>query len=195
MLLIAKQSKHKTLDAAPDIQPLLAHIDRDQSAPFASALVEGFLNSDQAASDRWALALGGLLGDNRIITLLLPRINDWCENSRHKLAEYAAQAISLLPGNEPLMVLDTLSNRYRSKFKNVGKACAEAFNAAAAARGSLPDELVIWWCQISGSMPRESVASSGPAAVPVRNWGGLQTHLVRSGIRQSMEKPARECAG
>jgi hypothetical protein len=120
---------------------VLAHIDREKSAPFAAALVEGFLHSEQAAADRWALTLGGLLGDNRVITLLLPRIHDWCENSRHKLAEYAAQAISLLPGNEPLMVLDTLSNRYRSKFKNVGKACAEAFNAAATARGITPDEL------------------------------------------------------
>jgi hypothetical protein len=139
--LFAKQSKHKTLDAAPDILPLLAHIDREKSPPFALALVEGFLNSDQAASDRWALALGGLLGDSRIIPPLLSRIPDWCENSRHKLAEYAAQAISLLPGNEPLMVLDALSNRYRSKFKNVGKACTAAFNAAAAARGITPDEL------------------------------------------------------
>jgi hypothetical protein len=139
--LIAKQSKHKTIEASPEILPLRAHIDREKSAPFAAALVEGFLNSEQAAADRWALTLGGLLGDNRIITLLLPRINDWCENSRHKLAEYAAQAISLLPGNEPLMVLDTLSNRYRSKFKNVGKACADAFNSAAAARGITADEL------------------------------------------------------
>jgi hypothetical protein len=141
VVLISKQSKHKTIEASPDILPLLAHIDREKSAPFAAALVEGFLNSEQAAADRWALTLGGLLGDNRIITLLLPRINDWCENSRHKLAEYAAQAISLLPGNEPLMVLDTLSNRYRSKFKNVGKACADAFNSAAAARGITADEL------------------------------------------------------
>ena len=139
--LIFKQSKYKTIDVSPDVLPLLDQMDRKTSAPFASALVEGFLNSEQAAADRWALALGGLLGDNRIITLLLPRINDWCENSRHKLAEYAAQTISLLPGNEPLMVLDTLSNRYRSKFKNVGKACAEAFNAAAAVRGITTDEL------------------------------------------------------
>lgn len=139
--LIAKQAKHKTLDAAPDILPLLGHLDRETSAPFAAALVEEFLNSEQAAADRWALALGGLLGDNRIIPPLLARINDWCENSRHKLAEYAAQAISLLPGNEALMVLDTLSNRYRSKFRNVGKACADAFNAAASARGLTTDEL------------------------------------------------------
>jgi len=139
--LISVQSKHKAIEAAPDLLPLLAHIDLNRSAPFAAFLVEGFLNSDQAASDRWALTLGGLLGDSHIIPPLLSRINDWCENSRHKLAEYAAQAISLLPGNEPLMVLDTLSNRYRSKFKNVGKACSEAFNAAATSRGITTDEL------------------------------------------------------
>jgi Domain of unknown function (DUF4132) len=139
--LIAKQSTHKLITAAPGIQPLLAHIGREKSAPFAAALVEGFLNSQQAAADRWALTLGGLLGDNRIINLLLPRIQGWCENARCKLAEYAAQAISLLPGNEPLMVLDSLSNRYRSKFKNVGRACSEAFMAAATARGITADEL------------------------------------------------------
>lgn len=138
---IAKQSKHKEIDAAPDILPLLAHIDREKSAPFAAALVEGFLNSEQSASDRWALTLGGLLGDKRIINLLLPRVQGWCENSRHKLAEYAAQAISLLPGDEPLMVLDTLANRYRTKFKNIGSACSAAFTAAATARGISPDEL------------------------------------------------------
>lgn len=139
--MIARQSMHKSIEPSPDLAPILVHIDRGRSVPFAVALVENFLNSAQAASDRWALTLGGLLGDKRIINLLLPRIQDWCENSRHKLAEYAAQAISLLPGNEPLMVLDMLSNRYRSKFKNVGKACAEAFNAAATARGITADEL------------------------------------------------------
>jgi HEAT repeat protein len=192
-LLIAKQSKHKTLDAAPDIVPILAHIDRTTSAPFAAALVEGFLNSDQAAADRWALALGGLLGDKRIITLLLPRIKGWCENSRHKLAEYAAQAISLLPGNEPLMVLDTLSNRYRSKFKNVGKACADAFNAAATARGITADEL--------GDMvvPDFGFDAEGIRRFEWQGGGvsaelcGFQTQLVRSGNGKVMEVPACEC--
>jgi hypothetical protein len=139
--LIEVQSKHKLLEAAPDILPLLAHLDRARCATFALALVEGFLNSEQAAADRWALALGGLLGDNRLIPPLLSRIPDWCDNARHKLAEYAAQTIALLPGNEPLMVLDTLANRYRNKYKNVGKACAAAFQAAATARGITPAEL------------------------------------------------------
>jgi len=139
--LIAKQATHKAIEVAPDVLPVMSHIDSERNGLFAVALVEGFLNSEQAAADRWALTLGGLLGDKRIINLLLPRIQDWCENSRHKLAEYAAQAISLLPGNEPLMVLDALSNRYRSKFKNVGRACSDAFSAAATARGITADEL------------------------------------------------------
>ncbi|MFC7337496.1 DUF4132 domain-containing protein [Haloferula chungangensis] len=139
--LIVKQAKHKLIEIAPDALPLLSHLERKNNAEFAINLVEGFLDSDQVAADRWALTLGGLLGDQRIIPPLLSRIQGWCENSRHKLAEYAAQAISLLPGDEPLMVLDTLATRYRSKFKNVGKACAAAFEAAAVARGITPDEL------------------------------------------------------
>ncbi len=139
--LIAKQSKHKAIELAPDVVPLMQHVDREKNASFALQLVEGFLNSDQAAADRWALTLGGVLGDHRIIPPLLSRIQGWCDNSRHKLAEYAAQAISLLPGDEPLMVLDTLATRYRSKYKNVGRACAAAFEAAATARGITPDEL------------------------------------------------------
>ena len=139
--LIAKQSKQKAIEASPDILPLLAHIDREKSIPFATAIVKEFLNSEQAAADRWALTLGGLLGDKSIIPLLLPRIQGWCENSRHKLAEYAAQAISLLPGDEPLMVLDSLANKYRTKYKNIGRACSEAFTAAAISRGITPDEL------------------------------------------------------
>ena len=141
VLAIAKQSKHKSTAAAPDLAGLIDALDESKNADFALYLVEGFLDSDQLAADRWALTLGGLLGDHRIIPPLLSRIQGWCENSRHKLAEYAAQAISLLPGDEPLMVLDSLATRYRSKFKNVGRACAAAFEAAATARGITPDEL------------------------------------------------------
>jgi len=139
--LIQKQSKHKALEAAPGVLPLLELLDREKNADAALALVEQFLDSDQEAKDRWALTLGGLLGDNRIITALTPRIQPWCEAARHKLAEYAAQAIALLGTEEALMILDTLANRYRSKFKNIGKACRGAFQKAAEIRGVSEDEL------------------------------------------------------
>ena len=141
VFLIQKQAKHKSLEAAPGVLPLLDLVDREKNADAALALVEQFLDSDQQAKDRWALTLGGLLGDNRIITALTPQIQPWCEAARHKLAEYAAQAIALLGTDEALMILDTLANRYRSKFKNIGKACREAFTKAAEIRDVSEDEL------------------------------------------------------
>ena len=42
MLLIAKQSKHRTLDAAPDILPVLAHIDREKSRALRRRARRGF---------------------------------------------------------------------------------------------------------------------------------------------------------
>lgn len=139
--LIEKQKNHREVERAPEVSDLLELLDPKGNTGFAMSVLNGFLDSDQKASDRWALAVAGMLGDSQVIHPLLSRIQGWCDHSRCKLAEYAAQAICLLPGNEPLMVLDTLSNRYRSKFKNVGRACAEAFTAAATARGITPDEL------------------------------------------------------
>ena len=139
--LIAKQSKHKTITAAPDILPLLAHLDRAQTTDFALTLFEQWLASDQAAADRWVLTLTGLLGDTRAIPVLTAPIKSWAENSRHKMAEYAAQAIALIPGDEALMILDSLSNRYRSKFKNIGRACRASLVQAAKDRGVSLDEL------------------------------------------------------
>jgi len=68
-------------------------------------------------------------------------IAGWAQASRHKLAEYAAQAIALVPADESLMLLDLLANRYRSKFKNIGKACKTALEQAAAAQNISLDEL------------------------------------------------------
>ena len=87
------------------------------------------------------MPLAGLLSDRRIIPPLVSNIQPWCEASRHKLAEYAAQAISLVPGDEALVILDSLANRYRSKFKNIGKACRAALETAAENRGVSMDEL------------------------------------------------------
>ncbi|MGB0743976.1 MAG: DUF4132 domain-containing protein, partial [Opitutales bacterium] len=139
--LIQKQSKHKAICAAGDVQPFLHLFDRAQTTTFALALFQQWLDSEQSASDRWVLSLTGLLADSRAIPELTKPIKNWAENARHKLAEYAAQAVALIPGDSALMVLDGLANRYRSKFKNIGRACREALNAAALDRGVSMDEL------------------------------------------------------
>ncbi len=139
--MVAKQAKHKAMELAPDIAPLMTHIDREASGDFARTLLKQWLGSDQAAADRWALVFAGAFGDQRILPELVAPIQSWAENARHKLAEYAAQAIALVHGDEALMLLDSLANRYRSRFKNIGKACRAALENAAVARGVSIDEL------------------------------------------------------
>ncbi len=139
--LMVTQAKHKTINPALDNIDLLSHIDREKSGDFAIALLNQWLSSRQQASDRWTLTLAGLLGDQRILAALTNPIKGWAEASRHKLAEYAAQAISLVPVDESLMILDTLANRYRSRFVNIGKVCRTALEQAAQSQGVSMEEL------------------------------------------------------
>ncbi len=139
--LVFEHARLKTVKSAPDTLQLIACLDKRSGADFALALLNAWLAEGQDSKHRWVLALAGTLGDSRIISTLLPWIPKWCEAARYKLAEYAAQGISLLGSNEALMVLDTLASRYRSKFRNVGAAAAAAFQSAAQARGISPDEL------------------------------------------------------
>ncbi|GEM_PF-3238466 len=139
--LIQKQAAHKVMEAAPDVLPLLQLLDRKQTAEAGMDFLNRWLASEQKASDRWAMTLCALLCDSRAILPLKQPIADWAQKSRHKLAEYAAQAIALIPGEEALMVLDSLANTYRSKFKNIGAACRLALQQAAVNRGVSLDDL------------------------------------------------------
>lgn len=139
--LMATQAAHKVIEVAPDLGGVAAQIDRVRSGDFALALLNAWLVSPQDAKDRWALAVAGMLGDTRILSVLNSWMPKWCDASRGKLAEYATQAIALQGSDEALMLLDALANRYRSKQRNIGAAAAQAFQAAAAARGLSADEL------------------------------------------------------
>lgn len=141
LFLLATQAREKTMAVSPSLGALFAKIDRARSGDFALALLNAWLASPQEAKDRWALALAGALGDTRILSVVNSWIPKWCEASRGKLAEYAAQAIALQGSDEALMLLDALATRYRSKQRNIGAAAAAAFQAAASARGLSPDEL------------------------------------------------------
>lgn len=139
--LLHRQARGKEIDADTQARPLLDALDRARSGDFALAVLQGFLASSQAAGDRWALAVAGLLGDGRTLRGLVRQIPEWVDRGRGKLAEYAAEAVALLGTDEALLALDALSIRYRSKNKNVGTAATTAFARAAEARGLTTDEL------------------------------------------------------
>lgn len=139
--LVYRQGRAKEIVPDIELKPLLAQVDRESSGDFAAALLKAYLVSPQDAKDRWALTLAGLLGDDQCVPLLMKAIREWPTQSRHKLAEYAAQALALIGTDAALMAVDSLTIKYRSKYKNIGKAAAESFRQAAFDQGITPEEL------------------------------------------------------
>ncbi len=139
--LLYRQAREKQMVADVEAGLLYAVLDRRRTGDFALAILNGYLGSELEAKDRWALALAGILGDDRVMPILSRRIADWAEAARGKLAEYAVQALALLATDAALLAVDAMAIRYRTKFKNIGKAASQAFAAAADARGLSPAEL------------------------------------------------------
>jgi len=157
LYLLIRQSRCKEMRADLEAKPLYATLDRQGSGEASLALLQAFLGSAQDASDRWVLALAALTGDDRLVPVFRKAILDWAEKSRGKLAEYGAQALALLGTEAALMVVDSLSVRFRSKNKNIGQAAAEAFAAAAEAREVTVEELgdlVVPWLGFEPGKPR-----------------------------------------
>jgi hypothetical protein len=139
--LLYRQSRQKEMRPDVEARPLYALIDRTTSGDFARKLLELFLASKAEAGDRWALAVAGLLGDDRVLRLLEPQIDRWAESGRSKMSEYAVQALALLATETTLSVLDAVSRHYQARFRNIGQAATEAIHQAATRLGISGDEL------------------------------------------------------
>ncbi|MBN9691616.1 MAG: DUF4132 domain-containing protein [Verrucomicrobia bacterium] len=170
LYLIYRQSRVKEMRADLEARPLLKSLDRSASGAFAVEVVTAFLGSKQEADDRWALALAALTGDDRLVPLLSAQIREWADAQRGKLAEYAVQALALLGTDAALLAVDAMAIRYRSKNKNIGKAAADAFAAAAAARGLTVEELgdlVVPWLGFTPNQPRLVTSPKGAFEVRI----------------------------
>jgi hypothetical protein len=167
--LLYRQSRAREMKPDIECKPLYALLDCKTSGDFAMAVLRMFLGSKMAAEDRWALALAGILGDDRIVPALMGQIRVWVDANRGKLAEYASQALALLGSDVALCAVDALSIRYRSKQKNIGKAAAEAFAEAAERQGITVDELgdrAVPWLGFEAGKPR--VVGQGEKQVEAR---------------------------
>lgn len=155
--LLYRQSRAREIRPDVEAQPLFARIDRATSGEFAQEVLRQFAASKAEARDRWALAIAGLLGDDRVVPTLSTLIGTWADSSRGKMAEYAVQALALLGTDAALMCVDSVAIRYRSKNKNIGTAASEAFAATAERLGLTPDELgdrVVPWLGFELGQPR-----------------------------------------
>jgi hypothetical protein len=154
--LLYRQSRAKEIKPDVEARPLLRWIDRRTSGDFALAVLKAYLDADAPAEDRWALTIAGMLGDDRVVAPLYAQIQRWVEGSRRKMAEFAIQVLALLGSDAALLLIDALAVRYRTKFKGLAEIAAEAFAAAAHARGLTTDELgdrVVPWLGFEPGRP------------------------------------------
>ncbi len=139
--LFYRQSRAKEMKLDVEARPLHDRIDRSTSGDFALEVLRQFAGSKAEAKDRWALAIAGLLGDDRVVPVLAPMIHAWGDSSRFKMAELAVHALALLGTEAALLGVDATAIRYRTKNKSVGAAAREAFAEAAGRLGVTVDEL------------------------------------------------------
>ncbi len=155
--LLYRQSRGREIVPDVEARPLYSMIDRASGADFALEIFQQFAATKADAADRWALAVAGLLGDDRIVPGLNALIQQWGDSARGKMAEYGVQALALIGTDAALTLVDALSLRYRVKNKNIGAAAVEAFAGAAGRRGISVDELgdlVVPWLGFQPGQPR-----------------------------------------
>ncbi|WP_050023114.1 DUF4132 domain-containing protein [Verrucomicrobium sp. BvORR034] len=168
LYLLYRQSRCKEMRADLEAKPLYAELDRGRNGGSAANALAAYLASDQNADHRWVLTWAALVGDDRVVTPLFKAVLEWAENSRGKLAEYGAQALALLGTDQALMMVESLSVRFRVKNKNIGKAAGDAFAEAAEARGVSVEELgdlVVPWLGFEAGKPR--LVETGKTTVEV----------------------------
>jgi hypothetical protein len=134
-------------EAVPDAEaaPLYTLIDRRTSGDFALKLLDAFFESERGKPDAWALIAGGMLGDNRTITMLTSKIRGWADGFNQKLGEFGIEALALNGTPAALMAVSAIAEKYkdnpRKKYNVIGAAAQEALELAAKRMAISMDEL------------------------------------------------------
>ncbi len=163
--LLYRQSRVLEMRADIEARAVYSELDRAASGDFALALLRAYFATGQDADDRWVLALSALVGDDRLVPVMMKQIAFWTEKARGKLAEYAVQAMALLGTDVALSAVNSLSVRYATQFRNIGAAASAAFAAAAEAQGVDVDEL---GDRVVSSLGLPRTVSSGSKAFELR---------------------------
>lgn len=167
--LLLRQSRCSEIRPDVEVEPLYAMLDMPSAQAFADTLLRLFRRSEMAASDRWVLAIVGLLGGDAQVSPMMKLVRSWAESRRGKMGEYAAQALALNDSDTALCAVHTLAIRYRAKQKNIGAAAEAAFADAAERNGLTVDELgdrAVPWLGFEPGAPR--VVADGERRLEVR---------------------------
>ena len=118
---------------------LAAELDEVEFAVYVNELFDKWLSLGAEAKKRWVLYASSIHGGTEIIKKLQYLITDWAQHSRGALAAEAVRALALNPASEALLIVDSISRKYR--FRQVKAAAGEALKYAAKQLGITAEEL------------------------------------------------------
>ncbi len=112
-----------------DAVTLAAELDEAELAVYVNELFDKWLALGAEAKKRWVLYAASIHGGTDIIKKLQHQINEWPQHSRGAIAADAVQALALNPKPEALLIVDSISRKF--KFRQVKAAAGEALKFAA----------------------------------------------------------------
>ncbi len=122
-----------------DALALAAELDEKEFAVYVNELFDKWLALGAEAKKRWVLYAAAIHGGTEIIKKLQHQISEWPQHSRGAIASDAVQALALNPNPEALLIVDSISRKF--KFRQVKAAAGEALKFAAEQLGITTEEL------------------------------------------------------
>lgn len=122
-----------------EAKKLAEPLDAKELAAFAGAAFELWLEQNAPSKLKWILTFSAVFGGHAMVDNLKRQINQWPLNARGAIACDAVNALALSPEPEALLVVDSISRKF--KFKQVKAAAGKALDFAAKELGLSTEEL------------------------------------------------------
>ncbi len=123
----------------PTAKALAAPLDAGELAVYAQAVYDIWIGQSAPSKQKWVLTFASLFGGPGMVDTLKRQITQWPQEGRGAIACDAVNALALSPAPEGLLLVDSISRKF--KFKQVKAAAVKALAFAAQELGLTPEEL------------------------------------------------------
>lgn len=122
-----------------DARLLAQNLKEDELVQYVNELFEKWMDAGAEAKKRWVLYAAAIHGGTPIVAKLKKQIQEWPEHARGAIAADAVCALALNPQPQALLIVDSISRKF--KFKQVKAAAGKALDFAAAQLNLTREEL------------------------------------------------------
>jgi hypothetical protein len=122
-----------------EVLSLTEPLNKKELALYMNELFDKWMDAGAEAKKKWVLYAAAIHGGADIVQKLHSNINQWPQNARGAIAAEAVKALALNDTPSALLIVDSISRKF--KFKQIKTAAAEALSFAAEQLGLTTEEL------------------------------------------------------